>query len=375
MMDEKINVLVVDDDLDLLNILCAVIRDFGDYNVISASKPEIALQWLKTEPIGVVITDIMMPEISGLELLEKIRSIDDTISVIMITGQTEPEQMRRAIQLNAFDFIRKPFNVADIQIGIKQAVEKHKLLKQNLRYQHELERQIQIRTGELHAANGKLEKSYLNTIYALINAMEARDIYTKGHSERVTILSLLLAVRLGLSTAELKLIHLGALLHDIGKVGVYDRVLNKSDALTQDEFSMMKQHPIIGDKIITPVGLHKSVHEIILQHHEWVNGCGYPYGIAGEQISSFAKIVSIADAFDAMTSQRCYREDKSRLVAFKEIVSAGNTQFDPDYAQIFYDNRVEIINEFYDRSTIARLLLGKSSTNAYTSITELNLME
>ncbi len=359
MKDEKVTVLVIDDDEDLLKILSAVIHEFGIYNVIATSDPESALNHIRTSQIGVVITDIMMPVMSGLELLEQIREIDQNVSVIMITGHADPDQMRRAIQLNAFDFIRKPFNATEIQIGIKQASEKNQLLSQNQMYQTNLEQLIQLRTNELFIARSKLEKSYLNTIYALINVMEAKDIYTKGHSERVTILSLLLAQKLGLSEAAQKILHLGALLHDIGKVGIYDSVLNKNETLTHAEYDVVKQHPIIGDRIIAPVGLPQAVHEIILQHHEWINGCGYPYGIKGDQISHFARIVSIADAFDAMTSQRCYRGDISRTMAFEEIMAGSHIQFDPEFARVFYEQRQEIMDAFCDENIVAKLLFGR----------------
>lgn len=359
MPKEKMRILLVDDDKSLVDTMAGFIREFDDYEVWKTTSSEEALSMVRSMDFSVVLTDIIMPGMNGLELLEKVHEVDPTISVIMITGSPDPLKMRKAIQLKAFDFLRKPFELSELEITIKQGVEKNQLLIQAEEYHDHLEKVVEQRTMELFEAKSKLEKSYLNTIYALINAMEANDIYTRGHSERVTIISLLLGKRLQLGLEELKQIHLGALLHDIGKVGIYDSVLNKSQSLTNDEFDIIKQHPIIGDRIIAPVGLAKPVHDIILQHHEWISGNGYPYGIKADEISIYARIVSIADAFDAMTSQRAYRQDKSLDSAFEEILAGSNIQFDAEFANIFYAYRSEILAEFQDKQTVAKLILGQ----------------
>lgn len=360
MHSEKTNVLIVDDDAGLLNILIDVIHEFGEYDVIGTTEAEKALSLVRERKFDVVLTDIIMPGIGGLELLRQINGYDPTISVVMITGAADEDVMRSAIRHNAFDFLRKPFDINEIMITVKQAAQKCKLLRDNAKYHLQLKSEVEKRGQELHETRGKLEKSYLNTIYALINAVEAKDIYTKGHSVRVTALSLLLAKKLLCSREELRIIHIGALLHDIGKVGIYDSVLLKDQSLTSEEFDLMKKHPIIGEKIITPVGLPDDVHQIILQHHEWVNGMGYPFGINGDMITKYAKIVSIADAFDAMTSDRCYREDKGREYAFKEILDGGGIQFDADYAAVFYAAKEQIINVLEDKNTIPKMFYGQS---------------
>jgi len=356
---EKARILVVDDDKTLLDVLSRVLGEMGEYQIMITTDPEEAAHFIKTMNICVVLTDIVMPGLGGLELLERVHAIDPKISVIMMTGYSDPIKMRRAIQLNAFDFLRKPFDFAEMQITIKQAVEKHHLLVQNESYSKHLETSVQQRTLELFDARGKLERSYLNTIYALVNAMEAKDIYTKGHSERVTILSLLLGKKLNMGIEDLKLLRIGALLHDIGKIGVFGSILNKDESLTSDEYDVIKQHPIIGDKIISPVGLGKPVHDIILQHHEWIDGSGYPYGIGSSEISYYSKIVSVADAFDAMTSQRIYRHDLSRESAFLEVINGSESQFDAHIAKCFYDGRADMNTEFEDKKVVSKLLFGQ----------------
>ncbi|MDZ4122058.1 MAG: response regulator, partial [Candidatus Cloacimonadaceae bacterium] len=311
---------------------------------------------IQLEEISLIISDIVMPGMSGLQLFEQIRAIDPSISVILITGSADQLKMRRAIQLGAFDFLRKPFDFNEIYLSVKQGVEKCKLLRQNEAYKRSLEIEIKNRTSELRITQSKLENSYLNTIYALVNAIEVNDIYTRGHSERVTVLSMLLAKEMKLSKEELSLIHLGSLLHDIGKIGVYDHLVKQDQTLSVAEYDRIKQHPVIGDKIIAPVGLPRSVHDIILQHHEWVNGYGYPFGIKNDEISFYAKIVSVADAFDAMTSHRPYRDDLTYEDAFREIVDSKNIQFAPDIADIFYHHKKTILEGFLQENSLAMLL-------------------
>ncbi len=358
MIKDDIKVLIVDDDEGLLQILSSLVAEIGDYKVIATVDPYKAVEYVRTEHINVVLTDIIMPEMDGLEVLEQVRKIDPNISVIMMTGQTDPRQMRKAIKLDAFDFLRKPFDLNEAYLTIKQGVEKNQLLIQNMDYKAHLESMVEMRTLELYEARGKLERSYLNTIYSLVNALEATDIYTRGHSERVTIYSILLARILRFDVEDLKLIRIGAMLHDIGKIGIYDNLLRIDRTLTNEEYDLIKQHPIIGGKIISPVGLPNPVHEIILQHHEWINGYGYPYGIKNDEISTYSRVVSIADAFDAMTSHRAYRDDLSWDSAFKEILDGSDIQFDANFARVFFNEKNRILTQLEDKDSISELLYG-----------------
>jgi putative nucleotidyltransferase with HDIG domain len=288
--------------------------------------------------------------------LELVGKTDPNIPVILMTGEADQSKMRSAIQLGAFDFLRKPFEIAELHVAVKQALQKNQLLIQNERYRCHLEILVEERTEELFAAKSKLEKHYLNTIHAMVNAMEANDIYTRGHSERVTVLSLMLGKLLKLNNDELKLLRIGALLHDLGKIGIYNTLLNKEQALTLTEYEVMKQHPVIGEKIIGPIGLPGEVHDIILQHHEWFGGGGYPFGKKGKAISHLARIVTIADSYDAMTSRRAYRHNLDPLSASLEIRDKTGVQFDPDFGQLFYENYRYIIEPISHPPAIQELL-------------------
>ncbi|MDD4309466.1 MAG: HD domain-containing protein, partial [Candidatus Cloacimonetes bacterium] len=290
------------------------------------------------------------------EILAQVANREPNTPVILITGESDTAKLRSAMQLGAFDFLRKPFEIAELLIAVKQALQKNYLMIQNENYRNNLESIVEQRTMELYAAKTLLEKHYLNTILAMVNAMEANDIYTRGHSERVTLLSIMLGKTLNLDIEELKLLRIGALLHDLGKIGIYNSLLDKDHALTLGEFEIMKQHPIIGEKIIKPIGLAAPIHDIILQHHEWFGGGGYPYGISGEKISHLARIVTVADSYDAMTSVRSYRDNLDPQSAQNEIRSKIEEQFDPIFALAFCGNFHSIIEPVTNSTATKELL-------------------
>ena len=345
MAKEKQNILIIDDDQAMLDCIRMSLQTNPEYRAEVCDNPGDALELLQINSYNLVITDIVMPQMSGLDVLVEVAKIDANLPVILMTGEEDTSNMRSAIQLGAFDFLRKPFEIAELLIAVKQALHKNQLLTQNQNYHNHLEIMVEQRTMELYDAKIQLEKHYLNTILAMVNAMEANDIYTRGHSERVTLLSIILGKTLKLDVEDLKLLRIGALLHDLGKIGIYNTLLNKDQALTMDEYEVMKQHPIIGERIIGPIGLPAPVNDIILQHHEWYNGEGYPYGIKGDAISYLARIVAVADSYDAMTSLRPYRQNLDSETALSEIRSNIEQQFDPVYARAFCDNFSNIVGQ------------------------------
>lgn len=353
---QKHNVLVIDDDSSILDCIRLSLSTTKEYNVHGYNNPEEGLEALKIINFACVISDVNMPNMSGLDVLKAVTDYDEKIPVILITGNTDTDIMRRAIHLGVYEFLKKPFEMNDLIVTVKQAVQKNQLLIQNEMHKFHLETLVQQRTIELFAAKSKLEQSYLNTILAMVNAMEVNDIYTRGHSERVTAIAMGLGKALKLSAEELRQLRIGALLHDLGKIGVISNVLNKEQSLTPTEFDIIKQHPIIGAKIIGPIGLPDAVHNIILQHHEWYNGQGYPYGIANSEISYLARIVSVADSFDAMTSQRPYRRNVEFTKAAQEVYDNIDAQFDPEIGKLFYNYHSQVLSVLKDRSALKDLL-------------------
>lgn len=341
-------IVLIDDEPLILAGIRDQLSNLGNCEVLTFGDPQLALESIRSHTVNAIITDISMPGMSGLELLGAVSAIDPKIPVILITGFSDSEKMRSAIKGGAFDFLRKPFNMTELLITVKQALEKNELLIQNETYRVHLESLVEQRTLALFEANGKLENHYINTIHAMVNTIEANDIYTRGHSERVTALSLMLGRHMGLGSDELKLLRIGTLLHDLGKIGIYKPVLDKKSTLTDEEYEQVKQHPVIGARIIRPIGLPEAVHDIILQHHEWQDGSGYPNGLQGEMISPLARITAIADAYDAMTGQRPYRVNLDPRQATREIEDNLGVQFDTQVGSIFCANLKSMVDVLGD---------------------------
>ncbi|HNQ44138.1 MAG TPA: response regulator, partial [Candidatus Cloacimonadota bacterium] len=352
----KKNILVIDDDKAMLDCIRLSMDAFTEYRITTCNNPLEALAMLEDTEFSTIITDIDMPQISGLDVLKTVSENYPNIPVILITGSSEPETMRKAIHLGVYEFLKKPFEISDLLVTVKQGVEKNHLMIQNEMYKNHLETLVDQRTQELYQAQQKLETGYLNTIHAMVNAMEANDIYTRGHSERVTAISIGLGKVMEIPSIDLQNLRIGALLHDLGKIGIVSNVLNKEQSLTKSEYDIIKQHPTIGAKIISPIGLPQDVHNIILQHHEWFNGSGYPNGFSGEAISLLARIVSIADSFDAMTSKRPYRRNLEYKSAFQEIINNLFVQFDPTIGKTFIDHQKDILQVLTSQTAMNDLL-------------------
>ncbi|MCB5279333.1 MAG: response regulator [Candidatus Cloacimonetes bacterium] len=355
-MDKHVKILVIDDDQALLDGISLSIQNYTDYKVDSCNDPVEAMRWLYTNDYSAVISDVNMPKMNGLQVVSVVSKYDEKIPVILITGFSDTEIMRKAIHLGVYEFLRKPFEISELIVSAKKAVEAYQLRVQNQLYHDHLELLVQQRTIELFAAKSKLEKSYINTIHAMVNAMEVNDIYTRGHSERVTVIAMQLGKLMQIQKEELRQLRIGALLHDLGKIGILSNVLNKEQNLTTSEYDIIKQHPIIGAKIINPIGLPETISRIILQHHEWANGAGYPYGICLNEIHPLARIVSVADSFDAMTSQRPYRKKLTYKEAAKEVFDNFNIQFDPEVGKVFVNHQQDIFEKLKNSDALNNLL-------------------
>ncbi len=329
-------ILVIDDDHEMLKIVARILEEVPELEISCSSEPGQALNLLRERKFNVVLTDIIMPGLSGMDLLEQVSLLDADIQVILMTGFDNNSNMRRAVQLGAFDFLRKPFSAAELVLAVQQALNKNRLILQNKDYRDNLEQKIEARTIELLHAKNQLESLYIKTIRSLINAIEVTDSFTAGHSERVTLISVCLGKLLHLSSEELQILQIGAMLHDLGKIGKISTIVSKHSRVSPLEYNKIKDHPHHGARILAPLDLPQAVHDIILQHHEWVNGSGYPNGLKADQISFLAKIVSVADSYDAMTSKRPYRANLSPQEAAKEIRSLAGTQFDPVISELFF---------------------------------------
>jgi putative nucleotidyltransferase with HDIG domain len=330
----RARVLIVDDEADIREVLCDLLG--FDYGCASASSAEEALQLLSSEKIDLVISDITMSGMSGLEMIPHVLQVSPNTVVVMISGMQTIESAIEALRLGAFDYIMKPFDLRQVEAAVKRALEHYELREAKRRYDNHLEELVEQRTAELDKALNSLEDAYRSTLKALTAALEARDAETHGHSERVVTFSLRLGRELGLDKAKMTALEFGSLLHDIGKIGVPDAILRKPARLTEEEWERMREHPLHGQAILREIKFLKGAARVVAQHHERWDGSGYPLGLRGEEIDLNARIFAVADAFDAMISDRVYRRGRSYETAAEELDAWAGRQFDPQVVEAFH---------------------------------------
>jgi len=259
----------------------------------------------------------------------------DTV-IVMISGMQTIESAINALRLGAFDYLMKPFDLRQAEAAVTRALEHHELVVAKRRYENHLEELVEQRTAELDQALDSLENAYRTTLQALTAALETRDAETHGHSERVVTFSLRLGREYGLGGPEMKALEFGSLLHDIGKIGVPDAILRKPAKLTEEEWVRMREHPMHGQQILRGIKFLEGAAKVVAQHHEKWDGSGYPLGLKTEEIDICARIFSVADAFDAITSDRVYRQGRPYEAAAQELDEWSNRQFDPKVVEAFH---------------------------------------
>src|SRR5258705_1762342 len=326
-------ILIVDDELEITEILADLLSE--QYDCVKADSAEQALTFLQEGNFQLVISDITMPGMSGLDMIPQVKEISRDTVVVMISGMQTVESAIGALRLGAFDYLMKPFDLRQVEAVVKRALEHHDLIVAKQRYENHLEELVEQRTAELDRALDSLEDDYRSTLRALTAALETRDSETHGHSERVVTYSLRLGREYGLSREEMKALEFGSLLHDIGKIGVPDSILRKPAKLTDDEWVLMRQHPVHGQQILRGIEFLEGAARVVAQHHEQWNGSGYPAGLSGEDIDVCARIFAVADAFDAITSDRVYRKGKPYEAAAQELDDWAGKQFDPKVVAAF----------------------------------------
>ncbi len=332
--DERGRILVVDDEPSIRDLVAFKLSDDG-YECEKAGSAEEALTMVAQGHYDGILSDINMPGIDGVEMLRRIRMSDADVAVVMMTGAPDLSVALEAMRLGAYDFLSKPLNLDVLSLTVDRAVEKKTLVKQNRTYQRNLESMVQERTQQLNKANDDLRSLFIGSIKALAQALEAKDRYTQGHSARVAEESVRIARYLSLSEDEIQNIWIAGFLHDIGKIGIQESVLNKPGRLDPEEWELVKQHPVFAARILEPIEELADVIKMVRHHHEHYDGKGYPDGLAGADIPLGARILSVADAYDALTSERPYRDavpEEEALLVFEE---ASGTQFDPVLAGAF----------------------------------------
>jgi putative two-component system response regulator len=337
-------ILVVDDESRVREIISRKLTDSG-HQCLTAPNGSNALKVMKADPVDLVLLDIMMPGKSGSEVLQEIKTKYPDTAVIMVTAVADVQTAIGLMKAGAYDYIIKPLELNVLLLSINRALEKRSLLLENKEYQLHLEHRVQEQTE-------KVRQSFLNSTTSLVNALEAKDKYTHGHSQRVTKIAVAIAKELTVPRFMVEKIELAGLLHDVGKIGVSEVILNKPGKLSYDEFELVKSHCEIGERILIPIIEDKEILEMVRHHHERYDGNGYPDGLSGEQITQAASIMAVAeayasilspgalslavaDAYDAMTSNRPYRPAMSPEAACAELEKGKGKQFDPVIVDIF----------------------------------------
>jgi cyclic di-GMP phosphodiesterase len=328
------SILVVDDEPEIINVLCDLLG--AHYECSSAGSAEEALALLLNQSFHLVISDITMMGMSGLEMVPHVLNVSPQTVVVLVSGAQTIESAIEALRVGAFDYIMKPFDLRQVEAVVKRALEHYDLRDAKRRYENQLEELVEQRTAELDHALDSLGDAYRTTLKALAAALETRDHETHGHSQRVVSFSLRLGYELGLDKEQLMSLEFGSLLHDIGKIGVPDAILRKPAALDEDEWIKMRQHPLHGQQILRGIEFLEGAARVVAQHHEKWDGSGYPLGLKGEDIDLNARIFAVADAFDALTSDRVYRAAQSYEAASTELDRCVAQHFDPKVVEAFH---------------------------------------
>ena len=326
----KARIMVVDDEELVRSVFAQALRIWG-YEVGEFDASEEALVELKREHYDIALTDLMMPGHDGLWLLQEVQHLGDPPSVIIISGHSDVQLAIHSLTHGAFDFLIKPIDLPYLKRKIESALD-FRLMREEMKRHQELLEEVAIRERR------KSQEIFLSAIDALIRALEAKDDYTQGHSTRVAVVAEGIAQYAGLSLAQITQLVTAARCHDIGKIGVRDLVLLKEGRLSAEEFDEIKRHPVEGARILAPI--FKELPDVILavrHHHERYDGQGYPDCLHGENIPQGARFIAIADAFDAMTSNRVYRRAMTIERAVKEIIAQSGRQFCPQAVKAFID--------------------------------------
>jgi putative two-component system response regulator len=323
---ERSLVLVVDDQPELLRLISRILS--RDYDVITASDGAEGLQKVHDERPDAVISDVMMPRLNGFELVEELRQDPDTrrLPVLLLTARADGTDRVRGLRRGANDYLVKPFLPEELKARVRNLLR----MRHYESYLTNLNEELESKSDSLE---GRLHGLFIDTVRTLVAAIDAKDFYTGGHSERVSYFAVRLAEHMKVERPLVRTIELGALLHDVGKIGIPDRVLNKPGRLTDEEIEIIRKHTVFGGQILEKSPELAELRRFALHHHERWDGAGYPDGLRGEEIPSSVRVVSVADCWDAMISDRVYRPGMDPKVAAEKVAKLGGNQFDPEVVE------------------------------------------
>lgn len=339
--NKNYKIIAVDDEEGIIDSLSIFLKRSG-YDFTGVTDPQEAIEKVKNEHFDLMILDFIMTPFHGDQVVEEIRTFNKDLYILLLTGHKDlapPLETIKRLDIQGYCEKSDKFDqlLLLIESGIKSIKQMNEIKKIN---------------NELSDTYEKLERAYLESIQTLRYTVEAKDTYTRGHSDRVSEFSVLIGNHLNLPDADIDTLRIGGLFHDIGKIGVPDSILQKEAKLTDDEYSQIKQHPNIGIHILSHAKIFQNILPIVEHHHEKYDGSGYPGRLAGENIPYLARITAIADSFDAMNSRRSYRDPLSMDVIISEFKRCKGTQFDPEITDVFLDileNHFDEIREIQEK--------------------------
>lgn len=336
---QPMTVLVIDDEVFIRESLSIFLEDEG-FEIITAENGRIGIEKFKKYQPDIVLLDLRMPEMSGMEVIPKIREITEMIPIIIISGNNEVSDAVEALRIGAWDYITKPIQDLNMLLHRMELVlNQSLLLKENRNYHNHLEEMVNEQTQDLKLSQTKLSEAIFNTILVLTQTIEAKDHYTRGHCLRVSEYCVAMGTELGFSKSELYNLQLGALLHDIGKIGIPGIILNKPGKLSPEEYEIIKKHPEIGEGILQNIDYFKPFLNIIRHHHEWADGKGYPDKICANKPVSSA-IVAVTDVYDSLVTNRPYRSAMSTEKALEILKEQKGSQFCSELVDLFIDKQI-----------------------------------
>ena len=323
-----ISVLVVDDEEPIRNALRKYLKQ-QQFEVHTAGSGDEALQQLRLHKVALMLSDIRMPGTSGVDLVPQALEIEPDLAILMLTAVNDATSAALCMQRGAMDYLTKPIELADLGRAVHRALKRRETLLENRHLNQWLKEEVTTRTAELQRERLRLERVSTATLEALVNALEAKDPYLRGHSARVADLSANIAAEMGLPEDEVDRIRMAGRLHDLGKIGTRESVVNKEGPLTADEFEHVKQHVIIGAQILAPLVHLGDVVAMVKSHHERWDGTGYPDGLRGEEVPLGGRVIAAAEVFDALTTSRPYQDKMTPEQAADRMNDLSGTVLDP----------------------------------------------
>jgi response regulator RpfG family c-di-GMP phosphodiesterase len=342
-------ILIVDDEESIRTMLAGFLRSRG-FDAETAADAAQALALLEQQPFDLVLSDVNMPGMNGIELLSRIRRSHAAVGVLMLTGCEDVSMAVDAMKSGALDYVQKPFDLDEVVALIRDALGRRDEKLREASHVQNLERLVQDQSAELRRLLGDLHEASEVTLEALVTALDARERETYAHSRRVGEYAVHLARTMGIEGAALETVRRGATLHDLGKIGISDTILLKPGALTDSEWAQMRRHPQIGYWILKGIPEFHDAAGIVLSHHERFDGRGYPRHLTGVEIPLGARIFSVVDSLDAMTEDRPYHRGQSYDEARREIAGNSGTQFDPQVVDHFLQVPPHVWREIRERT-------------------------